>query len=64
LPSTNGGVLQLVKFNEDTAFQALEYWPDAYRARDAGVIVRRDVGYAEEGLSHRLGGIQSLSVCP
>jgi len=57
-------LIQLVKFNEEPrSFKALEYWPQGYEIA-SGVIVRRDVGYAEHGVPHRLGGLQSYSYWP
>jgi hypothetical protein len=44
-------------------FEALEYWPAGYQDV-GGVIVRRDIGFAEEGHSHLYGGLQSFSYWP
>ena len=43
-------------------FKALEYWPDGYKDV-GGVIVRRDIGYAETEPhhSHNIGGLQTFS---
>ena len=44
-------------------FEALEYFPDNFPTL-GGVIVRRDIGYAEDGPSenaNRIGGLQSFS---
>ena len=58
-------MLSLVEF-EDTpaAFEAIEYWPDNYNL-PGGVILRRDVGYAEtNGTRHPIGVIQTMSTRP
>ena len=50
--------------NEQTTpvsqYKALDYWAAEFSSR-GGVIVRRDVGYAETGLQHTIGGLQVLS---
>lgn len=38
-------------------YKALDYWAAEFSSR-GGVIVRRDVGYAETGLQHTVGGVQ------
>jgi hypothetical protein len=45
------------------SFKALEYWPAGYQDV-GGVIVRRDIGFAEEGHAHLYGGLQSFSYWP
>jgi len=44
-------------------YKALDYWAAEFSSR-GGVIVRRDVGYAETGLQHTIGGLQSYSYHP
>ena len=41
-------------------YKALEYWPDGYK-ENSGVIVRRDIGYAETNVAHTRGGLQTFS---
>ena len=59
-------LVSLLEFEQPSSplpFKALEYWPAAYE--DVGdVIVRRDIGYAEEGHAHLYGGLQSYSYWP
>lgn len=44
-------------------YKALDYWAAEFSSR-GGVIVHRDVGYAETGTQHTIGGIQSYSYLP
>ena len=41
-------------------YKALDYWAGEFPSR-GGVIVHRDVGYAETGLQHTIGGVQVLT---
>jgi uncharacterized protein (TIGR03792 family) len=57
-------LVSLVEFeNVPNEFQTLEFWPSNFQKKGS-VIVRRDIGYAETGKSHRVGGIQSFSYYP
>ena len=59
-------LVSLVEFEDvPNEFKALEFWPTNFQNKGKGeVIVRRDVGYAETGQSHQVGGIQSFSYYP
>ena len=57
-------LVSLVEFEDiPNEFQALEFWPSNFQKKGS-VIVRRDIGYAETGKSHKVGGIQSFSYYP
>ena len=57
-------LVSLVEFEKTPQeFKALEFWPGNF-GNKGEVIVRRDVGYAETGESHQVGGIQSFSYYP
>lgn len=59
-------LIQLLDLEESPVqeqFRALEFWPAHFQTR-GGVIVRRDVAYAEEGVPHTVGGLQSYSSEP
>ena len=57
-------LLSLVEFEHPPpAFKTLEYWPSHYDV-PGGVIVRRDIGHAEHGTEHSIGGLQSMSIEP
>lgn len=57
-------LVALVEFDKVPAgFEAIEYWPDSFLA-SPGVILRRDVGYAETSDQHVVGGLQTYSYSP
>ena len=67
-------LVSLLDLPTNVTFKALDYWPDGYKDERGGVIVRRDIGYAEnnvqdgrnqqQGISHQRGGLQTFSyVC-
>lgn len=57
-------LVSMVQFTQPVPqWEAIEYWPDAFSVA-GGVILRRDVGYAEGQGRHAIGGVQSYSYWP
>ena len=56
-------LISLVELASEPNYETLEYWPDNFQTPSA-VIVRRDVGFAESGQTHAIGGVQSFSAWP
>ena len=56
--------VSLVEFQHTPeAFEAVEYWPNGF-LDTPGVILRRDVAFAQTSKPHRVGAIQSFSYWP
>ena len=56
-------LISLVEFEDVPGeFQALNFGPPTFKNGEA--FLRRDIGFAETGKSHKVGGIQSFSYYP